>query len=160
MICLSSFFYVHPIVSDGGIEMHVTIQKQKKINSVIIIVGLFLTLMTVSYLFLNGPKHYADGLNVELYTVEGSILLGDSTTLQVLVFDQDFSSVENANITVYLNDEYNKSDQSKQKLKHVENGLYETEVQFSKVGNWDVKVSVSKGNVQKEKEFMLNVEKF
>ncbi len=140
--------------------MEVSVEKQskQKLNKLLVVIGILLA--AFMYINFNATIEDVADFNIELHTTDVPILVGDSTTLQVLVYDGEDLVVEKAKLSISLSDENNEMDSIKQNLYHVENGLYETEVQFLQSGNWHAKVEVKDGKYRQKETFPLRIEAY
>lgn len=139
--------------------MEVLIEKRSKSKQTLmmVILGALLVLAVIN-LNDNVSNTPINNLNVKLYSTEMPIKVGNSTTLQVLVNDENEGALDDAKLNLTLTDEHKVAEPLKEQLLHVENGLYEVEVQFLKPGNWEAVVELRVGKSYQQKVFPLFVE--
>lgn len=141
--------------------MKVTIEKRSKRrqNLMMLILG---TLLVVAVINLNDnlSNKSFNNLNVMLYSTNMPIKVGNSTTLQVLVYDEIEGAINDAKLSISLMEGYKIAEPVKKKLLFVENGLYETEVRFLKTGSWEAVIEVRVGKHHQEKKLPLYVKAY
>ncbi|MCT8139365.1 hypothetical protein H1D32_17615 [Anaerobacillus sp. CMMVII] len=139
--------------------MKIQVDKVKINKKIVFIASLFFMFFSF-YLFGDLTNTSTiEGLKVELYPLSTPLKVGDRSVLQVLVFDEQLQARKDLNVEITLLASNAVGHQIEQKLAHVENGLYETNVQFFHSGNWEALVNVSKGSFVYEKKFQLFVER-
>ncbi|WP_161568245.1 FixH family protein [Anaerobacillus alkaliphilus] len=138
--------------------MKVIVEKNTIIKSILIIVAAFFILSAANYYFTSQIDHLED-LTVELHSKNPPIKQGDRTIFQVLVYDKNHTPVENVKVEIKLTSKLYKTETLNRKFVHIEDGLYETDLQFFHHGEWEVAILLKKGLSKISKPFDLLVEK-
>lgn len=137
--------------------MKILVEKTKVKTAKIVLVAAFLMILLSSlYNVSNISLEPLTNVTVELHSKSSPIKQGDRTTLQVLVYDKDFLPIENVTIQIHLK---NSGETIEEKMLYLENGLYQSTVQFFSNGIWDATLYITKGNNKIVKKFSVNVEK-
>jgi len=147
------------MVTDEGLnKMKISIEtiSERKLFFVTIMAMLLIFSTFLTFSFEDEPV--LDNLIVEIHSKTTPISLGERTTLQVFVFDKNYSSIDPVQVQLFLQDVNQVTQPIKQKFIYVENGLYETEIQFLLGGYWDGKVEVQKGRSIHKQDYRIFVQ--
>ncbi|QOY36520.1 hypothetical protein AWH56_002235 [Anaerobacillus isosaccharinicus] len=139
--------------------MKITVEKSKK-NMLLyaLAIASFLIFSLYAYVSVTNTADLFD-LNVEIFPVSTPVKMGDRTSLQVLVYDKDNLAREDVKVEIELFPENKIGEPIKEHFVHIENGLYETNVQFFQWGNWDATVTVKNRNSQFVKNSKIFVQR-
>jgi hypothetical protein len=137
--------------------MRISLEKSKKNKLLVLLVTVFLMTVCLNLYVTSVNNNDLEDLKVELYSMRTPLKVGDRTTLQVLVYDKEKLAIEDVNVEIKLSNQG--AGQLHEKFTHIENGLYETNIQFFHSGKWDGTVFVKKGNSLFEKKIQLFVER-
>ncbi|OIJ21420.1 hypothetical protein BKP45_01195 [Anaerobacillus alkalidiazotrophicus] len=131
--------------------------KEKKLFLSILIIALFFYVILITSIFTYSNIEPIEELQIELHALVSPIVVGNGSTLQVLVYDKKEGPIEKAAVAIHLSDVNNVTEPLKQNLNYIDSGLYETEVQFLHWGKWDAEIEVKVGNHQYKKNLSLIV---
>lgn len=124
--------------------------EQKKPVFILIYILIF---STVFYFFVDNFQSEVkpvEQMNIDIFSKTLPVEIGKNITLQVLVNDSDGLPVDNAKLTITLEDSKGIYDPIHKNLTLLENGLYEGDVTFRSGGRWSVKAKAFiKGNTLK-----------
>ncbi|MFN7249397.1 MAG: FixH family protein [Anaerobacillus sp.] len=137
--------------------MRILLEKSKKNKLVVLFVIVFLITVSINLYVTSVNINELEALEVELHSLRTPLKVGDRTTLQVLVYDRGNLAREDVNVEIKLSNQG--TARLHEKFTHIENGLYETNIQFFHGGTWDGTVFVKKGNSLFKKNFKLFVER-
>ncbi len=138
--------------------MKVLVEKVTTRKLLILLIAIIFVASATNYIFTSIAYDLED-LTVELYSKSTPIKQGDRTVFQVLVYDSTNSPIEDVSVEIEFSSSSLKTEVMKHKLVHVENGLYEVDMQFFHQGNWKATVLISKGYGRITEPFELFVEK-